>query len=82
MASFFESGGNEAAMPAAGAAEEAAVSPAAESTGRLGQVSVNPGSQRDDNREFYVGGQSSGLGVVKNEKIEDKNEFITDLFKV
>ena len=81
MASFFESGGNEAAMPAAGAAEEAAA-PTAESAGRLGQVSVNPGSQRDDNREFYVGGQSSGLGVVKNEKIEDKNEFITDLFKV
>merc|ERR1711973_89532 len=77
--SFFESGGNDAAIPPATGPSEPEIEP----QGRLGQVSVNPSTQGEDNREFYVGGQSSGLGVVKNENegIEDKNKFITDMFK-
>jgi len=81
--SFFESGGNDAEIPSQSAPVQATPP---EPEARLGAISVNqPRGSREENREFYVGGEQSGLGVIKNEnadnKDDGKNTFINDLFK-
>ena len=48
---------------------------------RLGQVTVQ-GKKGDDRREFYVGGEQSGLGVIKKETDTDPENYVNDIFKV
>jgi len=80
--SFFEAGGNEAAIPEAAPAEESQPpSQEASQEARLGTVNIQSRGG-EDKREFYVGGESSGLGVIKKESKDDPEDYVNDVFKV
>lgn len=78
---FFDAGGNEAVIPedAAAPSQESHPEPE-EPEARLGTVTTS-GRPSDDRREFYVGGEQSGLGVVKKESDEDPDDFVNNIFK-
>lgn len=78
---FFEAGGNEAAIPEAAPAEESQPpSQEASQEARLGTVNIQSRGG-EDKREFYVGGESSGLGVIKKESKDDPEDYVNDVFK-
>jgi len=88
IANFFDAGGNDAQMdePMVQEPPAAPAQPEPVSAPRLAGVSMQGGSQRgnDGPREFSVGGEKSGLAVMKNEnedKNQDNNSYVKGLFK-
>lgn len=75
LANFFDNGGNEAPIVIPDHVEEPV-----QQAPRLTGVSVQQGISPEDHREFSVGGEKSGLAVMKKET-ENNDEFVTGLFK-